>query len=84
MAIWSYGLFWTKNPNFGSKNADVIKNMLTIQICFFRFYESSYRVLVVFQKLAVKRYPIKSSLGRVIFTLPHESNVHKKAHELQG
>ena len=26
----------------------------------FRFNDSSYRVLVVFQKLAVKHYPIKS------------------------
>ena len=59
MAIWNYNLFWTKNPNFGSRNADVIKNMLRIQNCF-RFYESSYRALVVCQKLAVKRYAIKS------------------------
>ena len=59
MTILNYSLFWTKNPNFGPKNAGVIKNMLTIQN-FFRFYESSYRVLVVCQQLAVKRYPIKS------------------------
>ena len=59
MTIWNYSLFWTKNPNFGSRNADVIKNMLTIQNAF-RFYESSSRVLVLCQKLAVKHYPIKS------------------------
>ena len=59
MAIWNYSLFWTKNPDFEPKNADVIKNMLTIQN-FFWFYESAYRVLVVCQKLAVKHYPIKS------------------------
>ena len=59
MAILNYNLFLTKNPNFGLKNADVIKNMLRIQNCF-RFYESSYRALVVCQKLAVKRYAIKS------------------------
>ena len=59
MAIWNYSLFWTKNPNFGPKNADVIKNMLTIYKNF-TFYESSYRVLVICQKLAVKHYPIKS------------------------
>ena len=59
MAIWSYSLFWTKSPNFGPKSADIIKNMITIQI-FFSFYESSYRVLVVCQKLTVKRYPMKS------------------------
>ena len=59
MAIGSSSLFWTKNPNFGSKDADVIKHLRTIQM-FFSFYESSYRVLVVCQKLAVKRYPIKS------------------------
>ena len=38
--------------------------MLTYQKCAdnpncFRFYESLYRVLVVCQKLVVKRYPIK-------------------------
>ena len=43
--------FWTKNPYFEPKNADFIKNMLTIQF-FFRFYESSYRVLVVCQKIS--------------------------------
>ena len=59
MAIWNYSLFWTKYPNFGPKNADIIKNMLAIQN-HFRFYESSYKVLVVCQKLAVKSYPIKS------------------------
>ena len=36
------------------------------------------------QKLVVKRYPIKSQLGMVIFTLPLESNVHKNAHETIG
>ena len=77
MDICNYGLFWTENPNFRPKNADVIKNKLKIQN-FFRFYEISYRVLIVCQKLAVKRYLIKSLLGRVIFTLSHESNVHKK------
>ena len=59
MTIWNYSLFWTKNPNFGSKNPDVIKNMPIIQI-FFTFFESLYGVLVVCQKLAVKPYPIKS------------------------
>ena len=59
MAICNYSLFWTKNPNFGPKSGDVIKNMLTVQN-FFRLYESFYRVLVVCQKLAAKRYPIKS------------------------
>ena len=54
-----HSLFWTENPNFGPKNADLIENMLTIQI-FLRFYERSYRFLVVYQKLAVKLYPIKS------------------------
>ena len=58
MAIGSSSLFWTKNPNFELKNADVIKHLRTIQM-FFSFYESSYRVLVVCQKLVVKRYPIK-------------------------
>ena len=77
MDICNYGLFWTENPNFGSKNADVINDKLKIQN-FSRFYGSSYRVLIVYQKLAVKRYLIKSLLGRVIFTLSHESNVHKK------
>ena len=81
MVISNDTLFWTKNRNFGPKNADVIKNVLIIHNCF-RFYESSYRVLVVCQKLAVKRYSIKSYLGRVILTLPHESNVHEKAHDL--
>ena len=59
MAIFSYSLFWTKNSNFGPKNANIIKNIPTIQN-FFRFYESSYRELVLCQKIAVKRYPIKS------------------------
>ena len=59
MAICNYSLFWTKNPSFGPKNADVIKNMLTIQI-FLRFDERPYRVLIVCHKLAVKRYLIKS------------------------
>ena len=54
MAICNYSLFWTKNPSFGPKNADVIKNMLTIQI-FLRFDERPYRVLIVCHKLAVKR-----------------------------
>ena len=54
MDICNYGLFWTENPNFGSKNADVIKDKLKIQN-FSRFYGSSYRVLIVYQKLAVKR-----------------------------
>ena len=31
------------------------------------------------QKLTVKRYSIKIYLGRVIFSLPHESNVQKKS-----
>ena len=55
--------------------------MLTIQNLF-RFSESSYRLLVVCQKLAAKRYPLKRELGRVILNLPHESNAHKKTHEL--
>ena len=55
--------------------------MLTIDL-FFRFYESSYEVLAVCQKLVVKRYPIKSLLGRIIFTLPYECNVQEKSHEL--
>ena len=59
MAILSYSLSWNKNPNFGLKNTNVIRNMLTIQDIF-RFYKSSSRVLVVCQKLAVKHYPIKS------------------------
>ena len=59
MAIWNHSLFWTKNPYLGSKNADVIKNMMKIQM-FFKFSERSYRVLVVCQKLAAKCYPIKS------------------------
>ena len=59
MAVLNCSIFWTKNPNFGTKNDDVIKSMLTIQI-FLKFYESFYRVLVVCKKLAVKRYPTKS------------------------
>ena len=59
MAISIYSLSRTKNPNFGPKNAEVIKNILTIQN-FLKFYESSYRVMAVCQKLAVKHYPIKS------------------------
>ena len=31
MVIWNYSLFWIKNPNFGPKNAGVIKNMQVIQ-----------------------------------------------------
>ena len=45
--------------NRTSKNADVIRNMQTIQT-FFRFHESFHKVLVVCQKLAVKLYPMKS------------------------
>ena len=59
MAISNFSLFWTKSTNFGPKNAEVIKNMLKIQKSF-KFYESSYRVLVACQKVAVKSYPIKS------------------------
>ena len=59
MVIRNNSLCWTKNPNFGPKNADVIKNILRIQNLF-KFYESCYKVLVVRQTLAVKRYPIKS------------------------
>ena len=57
MAIGNYSLFWTANPNFGPKNANVIKNMPTV---FLKFYKVSYGELVVCQKFAVKRYPIKS------------------------
>ena len=59
MAISNYSLSWTKSPNFGPKNAEVVKNILTIQN-FFKFYESFYRVMAVCQKLAVKHYTIKS------------------------
>ena len=55
MDICNYGLFWTENPNFGSKNADVIRNKLKIQN-FFRFYESSYRVLIVCQTLPYEKF----------------------------
>ena len=81
MAIWNYSLFSTKNPNFVPKKRCLHQKYADNSICF-RFYESYYRVLVMCQKLALKRYPIKSQLGRVVFALPHESNVHKKAHDL--
>ena len=50
-------LFWTKNPNFGPKNADIIKYMRIIQnvLHFLKVLMEYY----VCQKLAVKRYPIK-------------------------
>ena len=51
--------FFFLKSQFWTKNADFIKNMLTIQNII-RFYKSSYKVLVVWQKLAVKRYPINS------------------------
>ena len=60
MAISNCSGFCTRNPNFGPKYTDVTKNILTIESFLFRYYEYSYTVLVEYQKLVVKGYPIKS------------------------